>query len=65
MEFLIELYKFMFVTSLIYIVYIISDLAIKTYGRFKLNKETRFILSKTERIILWFSISIFFSYLTY
>jgi hypothetical protein len=65
MGFLIEIYKFLFVASLIYIIHIIGDLSIKAYGKFKLNKETRFILSKSERIILWFSVSTFISYLTY
>ncbi|MFW6246568.1 MAG: hypothetical protein ACOC22_00130 [bacterium] len=63
MEILIELYKFLFVASIIYILNIIVDLLIKAYGKFKLNKQTRFILSKSERIILWLSISIFISYL--
>jgi len=63
MDFLIEVYKFLFVVSLVYILHIIFDLTIKAYGKFKLNKETRFILSSTERIILWFSISMFITYL--
>lgn len=63
METLLELYKFLFISSIIYIIYIIGDLGIKAYGKFKLNKQTRFILSKYERISLWLSISIFITYL--
>lgn len=44
-------------------VYILGDLAIKMYGRFKLNKETRFILTPFEKIMLWISLALFFSYL--
>jgi uncharacterized membrane protein len=44
-------------------VYILSDLTIKVYGRFKLNKDTKFILTSIEKIILWISLAIFFSYL--
>jgi len=63
MELLNELYKLLFVTSFVYIIHILIDLTIKTYGKFKLNKETRFILSKPERIILWISISMFITYI--
>jgi hypothetical protein len=44
-------------------VYILGDLAIKMYGRFKLKADTRFVLSTTEKLLLWASIAIFFTYL--
>jgi hypothetical protein len=59
-----EIYKFLFISSIIFMVYILSDLIIKVYGRFKLNKETKFILTPFEKLILWFSLAIFFSYIT-
>ena len=58
-----EIYKFLFISSIIFMVYILSDLTIKVYGRFKLNKDTKFILTSVEKIILWISLSIFFSYI--
>lgn len=44
-------------------VYVLGDLAIKMYGRFKLKKETRFILTKPEKIALWVSLTLIFTYL--
>jgi len=60
---LTELYQFIFISSIIFMVYIIGDLIIKMYGRFKLKENTRFILTKTEKILLWLSIAAFFSYI--
>jgi len=58
-----EIYQYLFISSIIFMLYVIADLSIKMYGRFKLNKETVFVLNKVEKIILWISISIFFTYL--
>jgi len=44
-------------------IYIVGDLIIKMYGRFKLSTETRFIITNQEKIILWISLAIFFTYL--
>lgn len=44
-------------------IYVLGGLIIKMYGRFKLKEETRFVLSKYERIALWVSLATFFSYL--
>lgn len=44
-------------------VYILGDLVIKVYGRFKLNKETKFILTPFEKVTLWISLATFLSYL--
>mgnify|MGYP006885996037 FL=1 len=44
-------------------VYILGGLIIKMYGRFKLNENTRFILTTSEKLLLWVSTAIFFSYI--
>jgi hypothetical protein len=44
-------------------VYVLGDLAIKMYGRFRLKADTRFVLTTTEKLLLWASIAIFFTYL--
>jgi hypothetical protein len=58
-----EIYWFLFISSIIFMIYIFGDLIIKMYGRFKLNKETKFLLTTPEKIILWISLAIFFTYL--
>lgn len=63
MTVLTEIYQFLFISSIVFMVYVIGDLAIKTYGRFKVGAEARFILSKIEKILLWLSLAVFFSYL--
>jgi len=63
MNTVIELYKFLFISSIIFIVYILGDLIIKMYGRFKLNENTRFFLNNLEKIVLWISLAIFFTYI--
>lgn len=64
MNILIEIYKFLFISSIIFIAYILGDLVIKIYGRFKLDKETRFVLNTFEKVALWISLAILLSYLT-
>lgn len=56
-------YKFLFIGSLIYILYILMNLFIKVYGRFVLKLETKFIIMKTEKLLLWLTLAIFFTYL--
>ena len=63
MNTVVELYKFLFISSIIFIVYILGDLIIKMYGRFKLNENTRFVLTDLEKIVLWISLAIFFTYI--
>jgi len=58
-----EIYKILFVASIIYIIFIIGDFIIKAYSRFKLGNETIFTLTKQEKIMLWISLSLFFSYI--
>jgi len=63
MDLITEIYQFLFIASIIFMVYIVSDLTIKIYGRFSLKNETRFILSTAEKIMLWISLAIFFAYI--
>ena len=63
MEMLDKIYLFLFISSIIFIVNIFGNLIIKMYGRFKLKADTRFILTTTEKLMLWISIAIFFTYL--
>jgi hypothetical protein len=58
-----DFYQLLFIGSIVYIINIIFGLYIKLYGRFKLNKETTFKLSSQEKLLLWISVSIFFSYI--
>lgn len=59
-----EVYKFMFILSVIYVLYVLCDLLIKTYSMFKLSKETRFSLNLNEKITFWVSLAITISYIT-
>jgi len=63
MAIIAEIYQFLFISSIVFMISIFCDLIIKTYGRFRLKNETRFILTKTVKIILWISIAIFFTYI--
>jgi len=63
MEILTEIYQFLFISSIIFMVYILGDLAIKMYGRFALKTEARFTLSKAEKVLLWLSLTTIFTYL--
>jgi len=63
MNLITEIYQFLFISSIVFIMYILVDLVIKTYGRFKLKNDTRFLLKTTEKILLWVSIAIFFTYI--
>jgi len=63
MDIITEIYQLLFMSSIIFMVYIISGIIIKMYGEFKLKTDTRFILTKIEKILLWGSIAIFFSYI--
>jgi uncharacterized membrane protein len=58
-----EIYQFLFISSIIFIIYTLGGLIIKMYGRFKLNKETKFMLTTFEKFALWVSLGIFITYL--
>jgi len=62
-ELVTEIYQFLFISSIIFMLYVIGDLSIKMYGRFKLKENTRFQLTSFEKAALWLSIGIFISYL--
>jgi hypothetical protein len=64
MNILAEIFQFLFISSIIFITYTLGGLFIKMYGRFALKQEdVTFVLSKTEKIILWISLGMFFTYL--
>jgi len=63
MDVLTEIHQFLFISSIIFMIYVFSDLIIKMYGRFALKTETRFLLTKSEKILLWISLAIFFSHI--
>jgi len=63
MRFFTEIGQFMFIASIVFMINVLIDLIIKTYGRFRLNSDTVFLLNKTEKILLWLSITIFFTYI--
>jgi hypothetical protein len=58
-----EIYQALFISSIVFMIYILGGLIVKTYGRFKLDAETRFIMTKNEKILLWISLTVFISYL--
>ena len=59
-----EIYQILFIASLIVILYVLGDVVIKSYAKFKLGVDTKFVLSNTTKIILWVAIAIVISYLT-
>jgi hypothetical protein len=63
MTILTEIYQFLFISSIIFIVYVLSNLALKMYGRFALAEKVTFELNAFEKIMLWISMGIFFSYI--
>ena len=63
MSFFSEIYQFLFVSSVIYILNVLGNLGIKTYGRFVTKNEIRFQLTIKEKLMLWASIAIFFTYI--
>jgi len=57
-----EIYQFLYISSIIFVIYNFMNLIIKIYGRFYLKKESSFILTPLEKTILWVSLSIIFTY---
>jgi len=62
-KFVLELYEIGFISSIIYILYIVFDFGIKYYGRIKEGKDTKFIMSNVSMVTFWISIAIILSYL--
>lgn len=64
MNIIIELYQIMFFASIISLLYVLADAAIKLYAKFKLGIDAKFVIGKELKIIIWISIAIIISYLT-
>jgi len=59
-----EIYQFLFISSIIFILHILGNLGLKMYGRFALKQITVvFEVTKAEKIMLWISLTTFLSYL--
>lgn len=63
MEVINELHQYLFVLSFIFILKVFGDLMLKIYGRFKLREDTKFVLTKNEKLLLWVSLAMFVTYL--
>jgi len=63
MDILTDIYQFFFVSSITFMVYIVFGFILKVYGRFKLKQDTKFVLTKFEKIALWISVAFFFTYI--
>jgi len=60
---LTEIYQFLFISSIIFMLYVLGELGIKMYGRFVLKTDARFVLTKVEKLLFWLSLAIFFTYI--
>ena len=63
MDLVTEIYQFLFISSIIFIVYILGNLALKMYGRFALGENTTFELNTFEKVVLWISVALFFTFI--
>lgn len=63
MDLIAEIYQFLFISSIIFMVYVFGNLVVKMYGRFRLKTEARFVLTVAERIMFWTALAVFFSYI--
>jgi hypothetical protein len=64
MTIITEIYQWLFISSIIFILYILGTLGLKMYGRFALKQTTvTFELSIAEKIMLWLSLATFLSYI--
>ena len=63
MDLVTEIYQFLFISSIIFVVNILGNLALKMYGRFILGENVTFELNTFEKIMLWISIALFFSFI--
>jgi len=60
---LAEIYQFMFIMSIIYIIHIIIDILIKAYSKIYFGNDTKFVMTGVEKMILWISIGVFISFI--
>jgi len=58
-----EIYQLLFISSIVFMCYVLGNLIIKTFLRFKLKADTRFNISNIEKILFWISTAIFFTYI--
>lgn len=63
MTLITEIYQLLFISSIVFMSYVVGNLAIKTYSRFKLKADTRFNISNIEKILFWITSAIFFAYI--
>ena len=59
----LEFYEIGFISSILFVLYVILDFGIKWYGRVKKGKDTKFVLTNTSKIGFWLSIALILSYL--
>ena len=58
-----EIYQFLFIASIIYLLLVFGDLLMKLYGRIRLKTDDRFKQTNIEKIITIISLSIFLTYI--
>jgi len=58
-----ELYQLFFISSIVYVLYFLGNLGIKLFARFKLQQDTKFVISEVGMRVLWASIAIILTYL--
>ena len=64
MDIILELYQIIFILSTIFILSIVGRLLLRIYEKFSLRDENaKLVFEKNERLILWISLTIFFSFL--
>lgn len=63
MEILNEISQFGFIMSIIYVIFVVINFFLRMYGRFKLGKDTVFVMSTWEKYLLLISIGYILSYL--
>lgn len=58
-----ELYQLLFILSIVYVFYTCGNLSMKLFARFKLEQDTKFVISENGIRMLWVSIGIILAYL--
>jgi hypothetical protein len=62
-ELINEIYQFLFMGAIMYVIYILATLIIKAYAYFKLEENVTYKVTNFEKILLWISLSIMLTYL--
>lgn len=64
MDIITEIYQFLFISSIIFMVYFFGDMTMKMIGRFKRkNPEITYDFSDTKKVLFWLSLAMFCAYL--